>query len=99
MDGFSFPFRFVNQRALKISTSSDAYKAQLIAAAIYTQIGELPLTPDFGSRIAAFSSLDMGDFLVTLASYVQDVSITSIEQTMNSDQTVSLSIQYKVNEG
>lgn len=98
VDGFAFPFRFASQRVSRLDTNSDAYKAQLIAAAIYTQVGELPLMPDFGSRIGPFSGLDMGDFLSTTATYIQSVSVSNITQTTNQDQTVSLSIQFTVNE-
>lgn len=98
VDGFGFPFRFVNQKAVRLDTSSEAYKAQLLASAVNTQVGELPLTPDFGSRIAPFSGLDMGDFLATVSTYIQSVGIKNITQKINSDQSVSLSIQFVINE-
>lgn len=63
-----------------------------------TQIKELPITPDFGSTISPFSSLDMGNFVATVSSYIPTVSLTKIEQTINSDQTISLRIEFSMEE-
>ena len=99
MDGFSHPFRFVNQRPARLNTDSEAYKAQLVASALLTQIKELPITPDFGSTISPFSSMDMGNFIATVSSYIPAVALTKIEQKVNSDQTISLSIEFSMEEG
>lgn len=96
MDAFSFPFRFVNQKAARLDSSSEEYLAQLIGSAIQTHPGELPLLLDFGINEPEFSTFDSDGLLNTVSSYIPSVSIDNIEQIVNADQTISISVQFSI---
>lgn len=99
MDALAFPFRFVAQRAVRVDDASEYFAAQMIAAAVRTQLGELPITVDFGSKDSAFSSFDEGNLLRTISQYTDNIIIDSISKKIKPNQTVSVEIEFSLSEG
>lgn len=98
MDALAFPFRFVAQRAVRVDDASELFAAQMIAAAIQTKLGELPITVDFGSNDSAFISFDEGNLLRTIANYTDNIIIDDIKRNINADQTISVTVEFSLTE-
>lgn len=85
MDSFSYPFRFAGGKVVKVDDQTDQYAAQIVAAAIKTAPGELPITSDFGSKAAEFSSLDTTGLLYSVSTYHPTITIDSIVEDVAED--------------
>jgi hypothetical protein len=99
MDAFSFPFRFAAGHAVMVDDASEAYQAQLIAAAIQTQKFELKITPDFGSSDIEFRGFDEANFVRTVSNFIPTCRIDEIEQVIGRDEKVAISVKFIVIEG
>lgn len=82
MDSFSHPFRFTFGAAPVVDEDSDAFAAQIIAAAVKTAIGELPITTDFGSLPAEFFRLDTAGVVYSLSKYHPRIVINAIGESL-----------------
>lgn len=97
MEAFSFPFRFVNGRVPTIDTLSDQYGAQKISSIIQTNIGELQITPSFGTDPAEFDQFDVGNLTYDAARYFPELSIEKITEVLNVDESISIQVEFKQN--
>lgn len=98
MDALAFPFRFVAQRAVRVDDASERFAAQLIAAAVQTKLGELPITVDFGSSDSTFMAFDEGNLLRTIANYTDNIVIDDIKRTVNADHTIAVTVEFSLTE-
>lgn len=94
MDALAYPFRFVAQRAARLNDTSEEFAAQLVASAIQTQYGEMPITRDFGSYSAEFDSFDESNLYRTVSNYFANIVVENVIQTINKDQTVSVTVEF-----
>ncbi len=97
MNAFSFPFRFVRGRVPVIDTTTDQYSAQIISSIIQTEIGELQITPSFGTDPAEFDQFDVANLTYDVARYFPQIEIESISQVDKEDGTVSVQVAFKQN--
>ena len=82
MDSLSHPFRFAAGRAVSVVEDSDEFAAQMVASAVKTALGELPVTTDFGSLPAEFSRLDTAGVIYSLSKYHPTIVVGSIRNTI-----------------
>ena len=97
MEAFSFPFRFVNGRVAVVDTQTDAYAAQKIASIIQTDIGELVITPTFGTDPAEFDQFDLANLTYDVARYFPEITIEIVREVLKEDGTVSVEVVFKQN--
>jgi phage baseplate assembly protein W len=94
MDAFAYPFRFSGGRVVKVDDQSDAYAAQIIAGVLKTGKGELLLNPVYGTEAIEFSSMDVAGLIHTVSAYHPTIRIDSINQEIQSDGTVKISVEF-----
>jgi hypothetical protein len=97
MQAFSFPFRFAKGRVPSIDTASDQYAAQEIASIIQTEIGELLITPSFGTDPAEFDQFDIANLTFDVARYFPQIDLESITEAIEEDGTFSVQVSFKQN--
>ena len=88
MDSFAHPFRFSGGKVVKVDDQTDQFAAQIVAAAIKTEPGEMPVTTDFGSRAAEFGSIDTTGLLYSLSAYHPGITIDSVSEVVEEDRRV-----------
>lgn len=95
MNAFSFPFKFVNGRVPSIDTTTDRYAAQKISSVIQTEIGELLITPSFGTDPAEFDQFDVANLTYDVARYFPEIEIQSISQDVVADGTLKVQVAFE----
>jgi phage baseplate assembly protein W len=86
MDSFAHPFRFSAGNVVKIDDQTDAFAAQVIAAALKTQPGELVITDDFGCESAEFMAIDGAGLVYSISRYHPTITIDSITEEIFDDE-------------
>ena len=94
MDSIAHPFRFSGGHVVVVDDESDAYAAQIIAAVVKTEKGEMPLNPDFGTRQPEFAALDRSGIAYTVAAYHPSINIDSISETIEANGEVKIKIEF-----
>ena len=82
-------------RVPSIDTTTDQYSAQIISSIIQTEIGELQITPSFGTDPAEFDQFDVANLTYDVARYFPDIGIETISQFVEEDGTVSVQVAFK----
>lgn len=91
MDSFAHPFRFSAGKVVKVDDQTDAFAAQMIAAALKTQPGELTITEDFGCQSAEFLSIDTAGLVYSMSTYHPTITIDAInEEILDDERRVSV---------
>lgn len=91
MDSFAHPFRFSGGKVVKIDDQTDAFAAQMVAAALKTQPGELVITDDFGCQPAEFMVVDSAGLVYSISRYHPTITIDSIsEEEFESERRVAV---------
>jgi len=91
MDSFAHPFRFSGGKVVKVDDQTDAFAAQVIAAALKTEPGELPITDDFGCEAAEFMTIDSSGLIYSMSAYHPTITIDSIrEEVLDSERRVAV---------
>lgn len=94
MHTLAHPFRFVGGRVVHNDDTTEHFAAQRIAAAIMTSVGELPVTPLFGSVDPEFMSFDIAAFLVTASNHLDGIIIDDVTQTISPDGTPKVLVKF-----
>lgn len=84
-------------RVPSIDTSTDQYAAQIIASIIQTELGDLNITPQFGTDPAEFDQFDVANLTYDIARYFPQIQIEKITEVINGDGSVSVEVSFKQN--
>lgn len=84
-------------RVPSIDTSTDQYAAQIIASIIQTELGDLNITPQFGTDPAEFDQFDVANLTYDIARYFPQIQIEKITEVINGDGSVSVQVAFKQN--
>lgn len=84
-------------RVPSIDTSTDQYAAQIIASIIQTELGDLSITPQFGTDPAEFDQFDVANLTYDIARYFPQIQIEKITEVINGDGSVSVQVAFKQN--
>ena len=83
MQAFAHPFRFQGYKIVKVDTESDAYAAQMVAAAVQTGKGELPLNGSFGTDSPEFGAIDYSGLIYTITAFHPEITVTAVTQEVD----------------
>ncbi len=84
-------------RVPSIDTTTDQYAAQIISSIIQTEIGELQITPSFGTDPAEFDQFDVANLTYDIARYFSEIEIEGISQVVKEDGTLVVQVAFKRN--
>ncbi|ASR80659.1 baseplate protein [Arthrobacter phage Piccoletto] len=92
----SFPFRLDTTGAIAtVADGSDAYVDEHIAKLVLTNIGECPMSPEYGVPDPTFAALHIGDVQAGLSTFgPSGVRVTAVEMTPYSDTQSVASIAW-----
>lgn len=96
MDCLSFPIKFSSGQIKTLQRGSFEYYRQILTLSILTEIGEHPITPDFGVLDPAFISIEPADFILNAARYLPEVEITNINPNLRNDGSLSVEFDFRV---
>lgn len=96
MDCLAFPIKFSAGRVKTLPMGSFEYYRQILSMSILTEVGEHPITPDFGVLDPSFISIEPVDFILNAARFLPEVEITNINPTFRNDGGLSVEFDFRL---
>ena len=96
MDCFSFPIKFSGGRIKTLPQGSYDYYRQILTLALLTEVGEHPLTPDFGVLDPTFMTIEPLDFVLNAARFVPEVQVTSVVPSLRQDGSLNVEFDFQI---
>lgn len=96
MDCLSFPIKFTAGRIKTLPRGSFEYYRQILTLSILTEVGEHPITPDFGVLDPTFISIEPIDFILNAARFLPEIEITNMNPTLREDGSLSIEFDFRL---
>ena len=98
MDALKFPFKIKNGKIPKIDDATDEYAAQCIMTAIKTGLGELLITPQFGTNSPEFVGFDEFGLYATTSTYFADIRVEEFTLLAGDNGAVNVKVEFSRSE-
>jgi hypothetical protein len=95
MDCFAFPIKFSSGRVQSLTYGSYEYYRQMLTLSILTELGEHPITPDFGIFDPSFIPVEPNDFILNAARFIPEIEITGINVENKIDGSINVEFSFK----
>lgn len=96
MDCLSFPIKFSAGTIKTLPQGSYEYYRQILTLSILTEVGEHPITPDFGVLDPTFISIEPIDFILNSARFLPEVEITNMNPSLRQDGSMNVEFDFRV---
>jgi hypothetical protein len=96
MDCFSFPIKFSSGRLKTLTQGDYNYYRQILTLALLTEVGEHPITPDFGVLDPTFISIEPIDFVLNAARFLPEVEILGINPSLTEDGSMNVEFDFRL---
>lgn len=88
--------KFNAGRVATLTQGSYEYYRQMLTLSILTELGEHPITPDFGIFDPTFIPVEPNDFILTAARFMPEIEILSINVNNTSSGSIDVDFSFKV---